>query len=150
MGQVYSHDCVDLSQLPPSTFEFLCNETYTVLRTDGREEAGWRIEAKSHSSVCGIPPWIKAHASNRFKSRDDGTYWKVYMNNGFCCLEKKDDLRAHGCGWRRVGTFWPTRLETPIERQEWDAWITDHLETLTYPPSPSAPPEPPLDARVSD
>ena len=146
MGQVTSSDCVDLAELPAEVSAKLFGDTYTAVRTDGHEETGWKIENRSHSSACGIPSWIKAHATNKYGSRDGTKGWKFFMNNGFCCdileeegVEKKEHVcRVHGCGWRSCDittgrcTFWPTRLETAEERREWWTWLHAQVETLNY------------------
>ena len=143
MGQaITKEDCVDLAELPADVFAKICDETYTAVRTDGREEEGWMIQNESHISACGVGPWAKAHATNRHADRDGKKGWKFFMNNGFCCdpsdygCDNGHTCRQHGCGWRSCDvstgrcTFWPTRLKTPLEREAWWRWFDEQLNGL--------------------
>ena len=142
MGQLQSSECVDLSQLPPEVFEAILADTYTVVRTDGREETGWKFEDESHSQMCGTPQWLRAHATNKATGSDGKAAWKFFMNNGFCCdpsdygCDNGHTCRQHGCGWRLCDvstgrcTFWPTRLKTPLEREAWWRWFDAQLNSL--------------------
>lgn len=141
MGNVCARlDCVDLRQLPADDFNAIINEKYTVQRNpttpDGikpgqpgaAEDNGWTISVDSHSGrACGAPPWMNAHATNRIKSSDDSYHWRFFMDNGF-----SHDLQ-HCCGWRRIRTFWPTRLKTQEEREAWWTWLEERASTLSYP-----------------
>ena len=133
MGQllVRPWDCAELSQLPADVFSALTSDTYTVTRTDGREETGWKIDPEPHS-CRGEMSWFAAHATNLVECR--GTKeWRFFMHNG---LQEKDQ---HACGWRACDlksgrhTFWPTRLETPEDRMKWWEWLDATVSTLKYP-----------------
>lgn len=141
MGNVCSiSDCVDLHQLPVDDFKLLLNEKYTVQRNpktlDGikpgqpgaAEDEGWKISDTPHSSSCSTTSWVSAHATNRIKGTD-GTYsWRFFMDNGF-----SNEDNEHCCGWRRIRTFWPTRLKTQEEREAWWLWLEERVSTLRYP-----------------
>jgi hypothetical protein len=141
MGNVcVRSDCVDLRELPADDFNALINEKYTVQRnpktSDGikpgqpgaAEDDGWKISAEPHRSECGVRyTWTNGHATNRIKG-SDGTYcWRFFMDNE---SHEGDD---HCCGWRRIRTFWPTRLKTQEEREAWWVWLEERASTLNYP-----------------
>jgi hypothetical protein len=150
MGNICTQsDCVDLRKLPVNDFNAILNETYTVQRNpktaDGikpgqpgaAEDEWWKIRETPHSSGCSMPPWITAHATNRIKGSDGSYQWRFFLDNGFC---KCDDDRLagclcpqHACGWRRIRTFWPTRLKTQEEREAWWLWLEERVSTLSYP-----------------
>jgi hypothetical protein len=57
----------------------------------------------------------------------DGSYhWRFFMDNGF-----HTDVE-HCCGWRRIRTFWPTRLKSQEEREAWWLWLEKLVSTLAY------------------
>lgn len=99
---------------------------YTVVRSKragedaGCEQSGWTITDKPHSQCCGSNK-IYAEATKL------DTVWKVFMSNSF------DIPHEHGCGWRRVGTFWPTSITDETERIMWIASLVQRLNTLKYP-----------------
>lgn len=139
---ILKSNCIDFSELPASEFQSLLSETYTVQRNpldpsaprpgfpefNGVEEDGWKIREKCHSTECGINGWESCHAS-QVTSSDGNRYWRFFMDNGFDVF-----WRPHACGWRVCDkgrrTFWPTRLKTIEEREEWWKWLDSLVETL--------------------
>jgi len=132
-------NCAELSQLPADDFATLTGETYTVTRTDGREETGWKIDPKPHSCTVDEGTYA-AHATNRVECHGIKE-WRFFMHNGACCLPEYQDhsCRPHACGWRTCDlksgrlNFWPTRLETPEDRMKWWLWLDGLANTLKYP-----------------
>jgi hypothetical protein len=75
------------------------------------------------------------------------------MNNGFCSKGKKyatfkeyceyhvdessSDEPKHMCGWRPFNKerrgFWPTRLSSPEEKEDWFLWMDEQLASLKSP-----------------
>lgn len=95
-------------------------EGYTVIRTDGKQQTEWKLSAKPHWCVNQDPrTWRpKAHAVLQKEG------WRLHLSND---AEKAD----HACGWRRLGTFWPTRLtgdQTGIEL--WTSALDERLRAL--------------------
>ena len=74
------------------------NEDYTVIRSGGDEETGWKVVQESHAAGEGP-------MAGREKT---GKPFRVLMENG------GKNLWA----WRRVETIWPTRL-TVDEIADW-------------------------------
>lgn len=100
--------CVNLVDAPPYLAEH-----YTVIRTDGKQQDGWQLNAKPH--FCwNVDPrqWRPTAHANLTK---DG--WRVHMSNGPQDEEYPD---THCCGWRRLGMFWPTSLTG--DQAAIDAW----------------------------
>ena len=139
MGNVCAQsDCVDLRQLPADDLNTIINESYTVQRNpktpDGikpgqpgaLEDDGWKISITPHSKGCSSPSWIAAHATNKMRGSDGSYHWRFFMDNGF-----HTDVE-HCCGWRRIRTFWPTRLKSQEEREAWWLWLEKLVSTLAY------------------
>jgi hypothetical protein len=113
-NQVSFPDCCLLSQLPPEKFAELLAERFTVVRTNGEKQDGWRISSEPHTcrGVVG-----KAHAQvwDHTVNGEGEKDWRCHM--------VLDTEGEHCCGWRRFGpgnrTFWPTRLTTQEERETW-------------------------------
>lgn len=123
MGQKISRmDCVDLREL---NNEELFTETYTVQRNPKQEgdpvpgergaleDEGWKI---LREPTMG---WQGPHASVV------DSVWRVYM---VCGLAEDDPKWVYG--WRKVNSFWPSRLKTWTEREAWTAALIEQLKTL--------------------
>ena len=146
MGAALSKkDCVDLSDLPAATYAELTSEDYTVIRTSGTQQTGWRIPTGAHldcanQAACSI--WAGALASNRILSTghvlitgDPAQPWRVHM-------VFDGENSEHFCGWRVSDparrTFWPTRLsgdapEALAAREAWWLRLDGLLNSLqTY------------------
>jgi hypothetical protein len=146
-NQLTKENTFNLAQLPAAKFDELTNDSYTVIRTSGEEQTGFRIPRAGHyckEKCVQETVWPAAHAWDSLE--DSQTIaaeqaagdvnpkpfkkWKVHLvkiseRPGYNCCEV--------CGWRTmmpdngVGayknqrTFWPTRLTTPEEREAW--WL---------------------------
>ena len=131
-----------LAQLPPAKFEELTSDSYTVMRTSGELEDGFRIPRAGH--FCKHEQeasWQHAHAWDGQKESQEivadqasgnvhmepYVKWKVHL-----VKYMEGTQNCDVCGWRTmmpdsdVGadkpnrTFWPTRLK-PEEREAW--WL---------------------------
>jgi len=133
MGQKLTKSaCVSLGHLPAEVYEELTSETYTVVRTGGWEQHGWRIPTKAHEDCLSDATdsiYMHSLACNRL---NQGGYvapldaerfpWRIYMV--FAGENSDMQSKKHACGWRRSApgerTFWPTRLDGDADAQE--AW----------------------------
>lgn len=100
MGQAVTiprEECVCIAEIAS-----LMNDTYTVVRTSGEQDAGWVIPATHHRCAAISPEWVGAHASLH-AAKNPGT-WRIHMHNGH------ENPSIHSCGWRRLETIAPTRL----------------------------------------
>ena len=126
MGNVSTSDCFVLSQLPSEKFAELLAEDFTVIRTSGEQQAGWRIPSVTH--YCHGATWCKYHAhvwDSTTEARGDKK-WRFHM--------VRDEAKEHVCGWRYSEpgnhTFWPTRLTTEEEKEAWWAMLDTLVATL--------------------
>lgn len=120
---VSTSDCFLWAQLPPEKFAELLAEEFTVIRTSGEQQTGWRIPSASH--LCHEGKWEKYHAhvwDNTANGKGEKK-WRFHM-----VLDAPDQV--HCCGWRHQRTFWPTRLTTEEEKEAWWAGIDVLLATL--------------------
>ena len=133
-----------LRQLPAAKFEELTGDSYTVIRSDGSVQDGFRIPTVGH--YCGdkqLTGWQNAHAWDGLEDsktiaaeQAEGEVqvkpfkkWKVHLVK----YMENNSNQCDVCGWRTmmpdngVGayknqrTFWPTRLTTPEQREAW--WL---------------------------
>ena len=106
-------DCFLWSQLPPEKFEELLAERFTVIRTNGEHQNGWRIPSVTH--LCHDGRWSEHHAQawDHTTGGKGEKSWRFHM-----VLDDAPDVE-HCCGWRRVRTFWPSRLTTEEEKEAW-------------------------------
>ena len=132
MGQkITKSACVNLRDLPAEVYNELISETYTVIRTGGWEQQGWRIPTEPHDDcqfdvMDGFMHGLacnRVNPSGYLEALDDERFpWKVYMI--FAGEHSTMENKKHACGWRRSApgkrTFWPTRLDGNAEEQE--AW----------------------------
>ena len=141
-NQLNKQNVFPLAQLPAKQFEQLVNDTYTVIRSSGNEEEGFRIPQTGHNCSNGSPSWHGAMAwdgqkdSQTISSELDAgkvnvspfKKWKVHLVKYTgdpaenCCSV---------CGWRTMmpesntgppynnRSFWPTRLTTKEQKEEW-------------------------------
>jgi hypothetical protein len=142
-NQITKQNTFNLAQLPAAKFDELTGDSYTVIRTSGDLQDGFRIPRAGHyckEKCMQEPVWMAAHAwdgkdSHAIAAGGDAQLepfkkWKVHLvkfseRPGYNCCDV--------CGWRTmmpdngVGayknqrTFWPTRLTTPEEREAW--WL---------------------------
>jgi hypothetical protein len=137
-----SNHCVLLSDLPKDDYDALTGDTYTVVRTDGRVQEGWRIPTEVHECVAlARATFLPAcHATSRVK---EGGFadpnmtvrhmWRMHMT-----FDKEGE---HACGWRHLGlgadfTFWPTRLSGDVNEGKRTEWLTSLLNKLNTLKSP--------------
>jgi hypothetical protein len=130
--QISQLESVDLKDLPADVYETLVSETYTVQRNSknpddplpgtrgAREDEGWIILREPLQS------WKAAHAT--FLRDSNGIAWRFYMTNG----RELSDLEFL-YGWRKLGSFWPTRLTTWEEREAWIEQLRAQVMTLKTP-----------------
>lgn len=100
------------------------DESYTVIRTSGKQETGWLLTSTVHRCSNLSPhSWRpRAHAYLRKEG------WSLSLHNGDQAEEAAD---AHCCGWRPLGTFWPTRLTGDADAiKAWTEQLRDRLEEL--------------------
>jgi len=135
--------CVDLSKLPPADFKAIVEESYTVQRNPKKkgdpspgevgamEDEGWMISSEPHGKYCTSGDSFGAHATNQYTDRKGNYVWKFHMRN------RIQDPNRHVCGWRTCHpgkrTFWPTRLKTQAEREEWWQWLDSCVDGLDPP-----------------
>ena len=144
MGQKLTKSaCVNLHDLPPEVYQELTSETYTVVRTGGWEQHGWRIPTEPHEE-CAVEMrqsfYMQSLACNRIDPsgyltalEDERCPWRVYMlfDGQWSTIEAK----KHACGWRRSApgerTFWPTRLDgDPAAQEAWGLRLDGLLNGL--------------------
>ena len=138
-NQLTKENSFNLAQLPAAKFDELTSDSYTVIRTSGEEQTGFRIPRAGHyckEKFIQEPVWQAAHAWDSKDSHaiaaegdinvEQFAKWKVHLVKfsevHHCC-----DV----CGWRTMmpgaggpksnRSFWPTRLTTPEEREAW--WL---------------------------
>ena len=153
-NQLTKENTFNLAQLPAAKFDELTGDSYTVIRTSGELQDGFRIPRAGHyckEKFIQEPVWQGAHAWDGLNDAKTAAAqqaegdvhvepfakWKVHLvkfsEAHHCC-----DV----CGWRTmmpdngVGayknqrTFWPTRLTTPEEREAWWLEMDALLRTL--------------------
>jgi len=130
MGQKISGlYCVNLADLPENYYEELMAENFTVIRTNGEVQPGWKIPRDVHNCHSNNHPWCTSHATNSYPGSKEIKQWKYHM----VCGEGDD----HVCGWRACEegrrTFWPTRLTTQEEKEAWWANLDAMVATLKSP-----------------
>ena len=109
--------CVSLRELEKYT-----NESYTVKRTSGDLEDGWRISnGPHHCASSSGSGWVGGHA------RKPAEGWRVFMS----LPVELESEREHFCGWRRHGTFFPTRIkDQDAEIKSWQDSLLLDLDAL--------------------
>ena len=134
MGQGVSKGaCVNLSDLPLQEYIELIKEPFTVVRTDGRIQDGWQIPAVRDQNSDRQATWVASHAMKVAigdMPHDENSEWKVFM-----VRSRPQEEDKYVCGWRPCPandpiTFWPTRLTTEEERNEWRKTFRSKLNTL--------------------
>ena len=124
MGQALMIPCQYWVKLP----SHLVQEAFTVLRTSGEMEPGWRI-------TKGDPDSEDATAS-KYGLKDPGK-WRILMEN-----TTDPDPQKHVNGWRRIETIEPTRLSGNQEAIEaWRLEVIELLEALELERAKRFPPE---------
>jgi len=118
MGQAMSIESKFCVQVPEI---LLVN--YTVKRTSGEMETGWRIPLECYVDRLDIEmPSASRHARSDRKGLEN---WRIFMDNG----PKTPEEYAHG--WRRVSTVYPTDLDGDEEAiEKWRESTIALLEEL--------------------
>lgn len=78
-------------------YEEIANDKYTVKRTSGEFDEGWKISIES-----GCQLNLEGPSATKHFPKDTGL-WRIFMDNGKTADE-------YMCGWRRLETIYPTRL----------------------------------------
>jgi hypothetical protein len=87
----------------------IANDSYTVERTSGDLDSGWRIPAGSGVDMNVKFPAASIHAIINHGMKGG---WRIFMDNG----NKRPEQMLGG--WRRISTIWPTRLHGDPEAIE--------------------------------
>jgi len=118
MGQAMSIESKFCVQVPET---LLVN--YTVKRTSGEMESGWRIPLECYVDRLDIEvPSASRHARSDHKGLEN---WRIFMDNG---PKTPEEYRN---GWRRVSTVYPTDLDGDEEAiEEWRKKTIALLEEL--------------------
>jgi len=151
MGTAISKEhCYDLRDLPRDSLDKITHETYTVLRSNGKEDYGWLISVQKscEKGVCqGYKGWEDAHASDYYVDSKGIKGMKFFMTTGwktdkgifysaFSTADAQVYPDRYFQGWRANykgrRTFWPTRLNEQ-EREEWFEWLDAQIATLKTP-----------------
>jgi hypothetical protein len=100
-------------------YEEIVNDKYTVMRTSGQLDEGWIIALQSGLVLNVSGPSATKHFIN-----DDPKKWRIFMDNGKTTHE-------YMCGWRRIETIHPTRLNGDEEAiKTWRQGLLEILEAL--------------------
>jgi hypothetical protein len=118
MGQAMSIESKFCVQVPET---LLVN--YTVKRTSGQMESGWRIPLECYVERVDIAvPSASRHARSDHKGLEN---WRIFMDNGPKTPEE------YMYGWRRVSTVYPTDLDGDEEAiEKWREATITLLEEL--------------------
>lgn len=114
MGLIESK-CVKLADAPNAAAYL--DETYTVIRTGGTQDTNWIISKEPHRCEASADHYSWALSSHAVLKPEG---WRVFLMN--------KSIREHSCGWRRLGTFWPTRLTG--DQAAIDAWTAELKSTI--------------------
>jgi len=117
--------CVSLTDINHYT-----KESYTVKRTCGSLENDWII-SNCHRNKDGEKSecphnivnsaWANGHACKVDQ------VWKVFMSSPV----NIENISDHACGWRRLGTFFPTRLQNNTQEiNSWQDSLKSYLDNL--------------------
>jgi hypothetical protein len=101
-------------------------DSYSVIRTSGATEDGWMMTEKPHLCYNQDPRCSWRPRAHAFLEQ---VGWRVHLHNGDHEDAEGKVLASHSCGWRRLGTFWPTRLTGDQEAiDSWTATLKADLE----------------------
>jgi hypothetical protein len=137
MGQILSSDCLNLKDyLSADDYAKLVGDVYTVIRTSGEEQSGFRIPSEVHRCEKSGRFCPAAHATRITPSAEP----KFFMTTEktLCSIDcpEKHEHNDHVCGWRvcspKKRSFWPSRL-TGDEREAWFKWLDELIAPLPFP-----------------
>ena len=137
MGHSHSHD-LQLVDLSPEDYKLFLDEEYTVVRTDGTIEPGWKIRDNSHYCMYSEPRSAHNRRASLTREADNASAYKFFMVYDLCdksCYSGTHNTPCgHVCGWRACypgkRTFWPTRCKEQDEKATWWAWVDERLAYL--------------------
>jgi hypothetical protein len=134
MGHSHSRD-LQLVDLSPEDFKLFLDEEYTVVRSDGMVQNGWKIRDGTH--YCTNSDVETAHHRRASVTREanNGSAYKFFMVYDLCDKSCYDGCHntpcGHVCGWRACHpgkrAFWPTRCQTQEDKAAWWAWVDERL-----------------------
>ena len=137
MGHDHSKD-LQLVDLSPEDYKTFLDEEYTVQRSSGMVQHGWKIRDETH--YCIHSENMYAHHRKASVTREPDTvnnykFFMVYDNCDKSCYSGAHDTPCgHVCGWRAFyagnRNFWPTRCETKEDKAAWWAWVDGCLAYL--------------------
>lgn len=132
---------VDLNELPLDYYTQLLQTSFTVLRTNGREDEGWQISAARNERRGNgndlYSEWVASHAfqitclSQEQENIENPRPWHVFM------VKRTVTPESYRWGWRICSYyadelfFWPTHLTTREERIAWRNDFRDKISNLT-------------------
>jgi hypothetical protein len=96
----------------------IANDKYTVKRTSGLEDPDWKISCSS-----GLEPNVHGPSASKYPVKNQ-ELWRIFMDNG-------KPSEEYMCGWRRIETIHPTRLDGDEEAIKlWRQTLIGILDTL--------------------
>jgi hypothetical protein len=142
MGQQASRfTSVYLNELPLDYYTQLLQTSFTVVRTNGREDEGWQIPAARNERRGNgndlDSDWVASHAfqitclSQEQENIENPRPWHVFM------VKRTVEPVSDRWGWRICSYyddelfFWPTHLTTHEERIAWRNDFRDKISKLT-------------------
>jgi hypothetical protein len=97
-------------------YEEIVNDTYSVLRSAGGMDSGWKVSHQSSREM-----WLRGPAATKhynYPGAKNG--WRIFLDNG-------NDM-YYCCGWRHIESIYPTRLSGDEEAIK--VWRQEFLELL--------------------
>ena len=142
MGQHASRfTSVDLTDLPLDYYAQLLRTSFTVVRSNGKEDEGWQIPAPRNQRRGNgndmDSQWVASHAfqitcvSKEQENIAKPGPWHVFM------VKRTLEPESYRWGWRLCSYyadelfFWPTDLTTQEERIAWRNDFRDKISGLT-------------------
>ena len=142
MGQHASrYTSVDLTDLPLDYYAQLLRTSFTVVRSNGKEDEGWQIPAARNERRGNgndlDSHWVASHAfqitclSQEQDNIESPRTWHVFM------VKRTLEPESDRWGWRSCSYgadelfFWPTNLTTQEERIAWRNDFRDKMSGLT-------------------
>ena len=99
-------------------YEEIVNDTYSVLRSSGEIDSGWKVSHQSSREIWLRGPSATKHIN--YPGAKNG--WRIFLDNG-------NDM-YHCCGWRHIENIYPTRLDGDEEAIK--VWRQELLELLEF------------------
>lgn len=136
MGHDHSKD-LQLVDLSPEDYKAFLDEEYTVQRSSGILQHGWKIRDGAH--YCMNSDVVSAHHRQASVTRESDNvnaykFFMVYDDCNESCYSGGSPPCGHVCGWRACyagkRTFWPTRLKTDGDKAAWWGWVDGCLAYL--------------------